>query len=81
MNHPNYAIRANSETILLIEDLGPWDRHTTITNAAEFVVEELYRNKQLRHGKHLHYIDSEGVIDEIHHERGKFTGFGPGRTS
>lgn len=44
-NHARY--RVDPETVddltkpLLIEDMGPWDKHPTVTNDAEHVVREL----------------------------------------
>jgi hypothetical protein len=63
---------------LEIRDLGPWDRHPTVTNVAEDVVAELFRNGRLTSGRRLFYEDSEGRRDEILIENGRFAGFAPG---
>lgn len=63
---------------LTIRDVGPWHEHPTVTNAAEAVVEELYRLGYLTTGKRLFYYDSLGWLDEIEHADGRFVGFRPG---
>lgn len=63
---------------IIIKDVGPWDRYSTVTNAAEMVVAELYAQARLVHGQPLYYFDSEGQLDEIVHEHGQFRGFRPG---
>ena len=63
---------------LVIRDVGPWDRHPTVTNDAEAVVEELVSAGCLPPGRRLLYIDSEGRKDELLVEDGRFAGFSPG---
>lgn len=64
---------------LVIKDVGPWDKHLSVTNDAEFVVKELHGNGNLPAGRQLFYIDSEGAKDELLHDgAGKFTGFKAG---
>lgn len=61
-----------SETHILIRDIGPWDEFLTVTNAAEQVVEEL----AARVGERLlEYIDSEGDRGVLLIQNGKFAGF------
>lgn len=60
---------------LVIRDLGPWSRFATVTNAAEEVVAELIGNGYLRRDQRLLYYDSEGELDEIIHQDGKFVRF------
>lgn len=67
-----------SEEPLVIQDVGPWDRHPTITNDAEAVVAELVARGELPSGRRLFYIDSEGQKDEILVKDGRFAGFAPG---
>lgn len=74
MNRANFIIESETEDYLLIRDIGPWDRHPTVTNAAEEVVQELA--PRLR-GRRLEYIDSEGQRDQLLVHDGKFAGFAP----
>ena len=71
---PNYEIVEDTKTCLVIRDLGPWDRHRTITNGAEEVVAELAF--RLR-GRRLEYYDSEGRRDQLLVREGVFAGFAP----
>lgn len=76
-----YAIAKDRETLLdplMIKDLGPWDKHPTITNDVEAVVDDLVRQGLLPEGRRLFYYDSEGNRDEILVVGGKFAGFKPG---
>ena len=77
--------RANFEIVedregepLVIRDLGPWDEHPTVTNAAEEVVAELFAAGSLPEGRRLFYFDSEGERDELVHQGSVFVGFRPG---
>ena len=45
----------------------------SVTNDAENVVEYLY---SVYGNRHIFYIDSEGVLDELRHKNGNFVGFG-----
>jgi hypothetical protein len=71
----NYEVVECSE-ILVVRDLGPWDRHPTVTNDAENVVAELVASGKLN-GQRLFYYDSEGRLDEILVKDGKFAWFAP----
>lgn len=71
---PHYMIVENTTDYVLIRDLGPWDRHMTVTNGAEEVVAEL---AHLLRGRRLEYIDSEGRRDQILVREGRFAGFAP----
>ena len=64
--------------VLVIRDLGPWDRYRTLTNDAEAVVRELWELGLLAGGRRLFYYDSLGVRDELLHADGVFKGFAPG---
>ncbi len=77
----NYEILHDQSTndVLVIRDVGPWDRHKTVTNAAEQVVSNLYDQGLLDDGRRLLYYDSEGDRDELLHQDGKFLGFKPAR--
>ena len=72
--NPRYKIVEDTPRVLCIEDIGPWDKHLSVTNGAEIVVDELA--SQLR-GRHLEYYDSEGQRDEILVKDGQFNGFAP----
>jgi len=69
---PNYRIVEDTADCLVIQDLGPWDRHMTVTNGAEEVVVELAT--RLR-GRRLEYYDSEGHRDQLLIKNGTFVGF------
>lgn len=71
---PNYTIIKETDQLILIKDIGPWDRHPTITNAAEIVVAQLVPRLQ---GRRLEYIDSEGRRDRLLVKNGQFAGFAP----
>ena len=71
-------IRDEGTKPLLIRDLGPWDKHMSITNGAEDVVRRLVAAGRLPEGRRLFYYDSEGQLDEILVKDGKFAGFAPG---
>jgi hypothetical protein len=71
----NFEIIEDSADVLLIRDLGPWDRFWTVTNGAEIVVAELASRLG---GRRLEYFDSAGDRDEILVLDGRFAGFRPG---
>ena len=80
MRHARY--RFISSTLspawpLVIQDMGPWDQHPTVTNDAEHVVKELVAKGLLPPGRQLHYYDSNGARDQILIKDGKFAGFAP----
>lgn len=47
----------------------------SVTNDAEFVVKSLFDRGFLNQGRKLYYYDSDGRLDEIIHQDGKFRGF------
>lgn len=59
---------------IVIRDVGPWSKHKTITNDAEGVIKRL----DPAPGQRVFYYDSEGNLDELVHEDGKFVRFAPG---
>lgn len=61
---------------VVIRDVGPWDRHQTVTNAPEGVVKFIL--DELPDTKRIFYYDSEGELDELVFENGEFTGFRAG---
>lgn len=50
---------------ILIEDLGPWDDHQTITNGVEEVILQLTSHGQIGQYQRLFYIDSVKDLAEI----------------
>jgi hypothetical protein len=79
-NHrANYRIVRKDRGQVIIEDIGPWDEHTSVTNDAENVVRELTAAGFIDDGRRLFYYDSEGRLDEILVKDGIFIGFAPGR--
>ncbi len=71
-NKANYKILEEAEDHILIKDIGPWDKHPTVTNAAEEVVTEML---PLLGERRLDYIDSEGERATLLIKHGKFAGF------
>jgi hypothetical protein len=79
MNRANYRILEDEPgKPLLIQDMGPWDVHASVTNDADLVVAELSQAGKLPAGRRLFYIDSDGQKDELLHQAGRFLGFSPG---
>lgn len=81
VSKPNYVVVEDDflqKEPLVIRDVGPWNRHMTVTNGAEEVVDELAAQGRLPEGRRLLYYDSEGQLDEILVRDGKFAGFAPG---
>jgi hypothetical protein len=77
--HANFKIMEQRENFVIIKDIGPWDKHISVTNDAEWVVQRLFRDNDIIEGQKLFYIDSEGQADEILIENGQFKGFAPGK--
>lgn len=76
-NHrSNWRVEADTPEVLVIRDLGPWDRYLSVTNDAEAVVEALAGRLA---GRDLEYYDSTGRRDRLLVEGGKFAGFAPAR--
>ena len=76
MSRANYQVIEDTDEVLCIEDLGPWDQHLSVTNDAENVVAEL---AGVLNGRRLEYIDSCGDRDQIRVVDGQFAGFAPAR--
>ena len=74
MRKANYRIMNQTDKVVTIEDVGPWQTYPTITNAAEEVVAELVGHLR---GRRLFYYDSDNRLDEILIKDGKFAGFAP----
>lgn len=71
----NYRLVNETDEFILIEDIGPHDQYKTITNAAEWVVEQLVPRLK---GRKLYYIDSDHQTDQLLIHDGKFSGFARG---
>lgn len=68
----NYVVVYQDDTTVCIRDVGPWDRHLTVTNDAERVVDELC---VALNGRKLIYYDSDGELATLRVIDGKFAGF------
>ncbi len=71
----NYIIVKCTMAYVVLQDLGPWNKYATITNAAEKVVAEMLPQLGLRR---LLYYDSEEELTELLIKDGHFAGFAPG---
>lgn len=71
----NYEIIHSSPKLCVIKDVGPWDEFLSVTNDAENVVAELYREAFISNDTMLLYYDSCGQLDRIRHENGVFKRF------
>lgn len=78
MRDARYRIVDDTDAARIIRDLGPWDKHGTVTNDAERVVAEL---APILRGRRLYYFDSEGDLDELVVKDGRFAGFKVGPRS
>lgn len=69
---PNYKTVEVTADKILIRDIGPWDKHKTVTNAPEVVVKSLAAWVKTRR---LEVIDSDGLLWELKTRQGKFAGW------
>jgi hypothetical protein len=76
MQHAQFRVIRETREQVVIEDVGPWNEHPTVTNDAEWVVEQLAATLR---GRTLLYFDSAGDLDELVVEHGRFAGFRVGR--
>jgi hypothetical protein len=73
----NFTILTNTTEVIVLEDLGPWDHFSTITNDAEAVVKYLFKSGQATGTKQIVYFDSDYIATELCHDgKGNFTRFG-----
>lgn len=72
MRRANYTVVKEDSQRLIIMDVGPWDKHLTVTNDAENVVRDLAARLGSRR---LYYHDSEGTLGEIEVKDGAFQRF------
>ena len=75
MMKPSYCIIEEYDDRILIEDLANQHITPSITNKAEEVIEELADSGKLSNHQRLYYIDTDGRVDVLKHNNGKFTGF------
>lgn len=78
--HANYLVLDRDALLagmpaFVIRDVGPWDSFPTVTNDAEWVVEQLAPELE---GRRLFYYDSDGELDELVIVDGRFSGYAPG---
>ena len=64
----------SDKSVLTIRDVGG-PLQLTVTNDAEAVVEFLATGGLLANGRKLNYYDSDGQLDQLLVENGKFAGF------
>lgn len=74
MRHANWRVVRDTPEQLVIEDLGPWSEHPTVTNDAEWVVSQVAGSLR---GRVLLYFDSLGSLDQLLVRNGRFAGFAP----
>ena len=65
MKSPSIRIVLSTGQFVLIQDIGPWETHPTITNGAELVVQDLVSSGKVQKGQRLFYIDSDGDPGEL----------------
>ncbi len=68
-----YSVVSQTDDRIVIRDIGE-ARDMSVTNDAEFVVNDLRRQGLLRSGMTLHYFDSTGRLDGIAWEE-EYLGF------
>ena len=70
-----YAVVEDTAERLVLQDLGPWDKHLSITNDAENVVEGVAVRLK---GRRLFYYDTDSKLTEliVDQDFGKFIRFG-----
>ena len=70
----NFIINQLTDNAVVIEDVGPWDKHSTVTNDAENVVLNVLQRFRVNR---IFYYDSNGDPGELLIKDGKFAGFAP----
>lgn len=76
MTAANFEIVSTEPFSVTIRDLGPWDKHLSVTNDAEGVIKRLMAAGQLKLGQRLFYYDSDGDFAELgFNSLSQFTGF------
>jgi hypothetical protein len=77
VNYTTFEILTVGPDEVIIRDTSSDSGGPTVTNDAEAVVKQLLALGVLK-GRRLFYFDSEGALDEIKVQQGRFAGFGPG---
>ena len=72
----NYEVLENTPDHILLQDIGPWGKYMTITNAAESVVQEVDQKYGIG-SRRVFYYDSENELTELLVKDGRFAGFAP----
>ena len=72
MRHARFSILSITPSTMILRDDGPWKDHPTITNDAEYVVEQVAAQLGDRR---LRYFGSDNLLDVLVVEDGKFAGW------
>lgn len=72
----NYRMVGNTPELIILQDVGPWDKYITITNAAEAVVAEIEKTYGIG-SRRVFYYDSDNELTELVVKDGRFAGFAP----
>jgi hypothetical protein len=79
---PYYRIKEIDESgdglieMIVLVDVGPWDKHQTITNNPDYVIRDLREHKWLTNNPRVLYYDSEGCMDaELLYDENGFVRF------
>lgn len=74
MRHASFSVEFDGKEALILRDLGPWSEYPTITNDAEWVVEQV---APALAGRALFYVDSLGELTRLVVKNNRFAGFSP----
>lgn len=78
-NRANYVVICAPREFILIKDVGPHDQFLTVTNGAEFVIQEMWANGFLLERPRIFYVDTDEVVDELRYSmdgtQPRFTGY------
>lgn len=73
MRRSNYRIISANEREVVLEDVGPWDQHPSVTNDIEQVVRDLWIKGYLnKDSVKLFYYDTDGEKTQVIHKDGFF---------
>lgn len=77
MKTANFSIVSRTDHYVRLQDLGPWDEYLTITNAAEWVIDQLHHYHDIK-DKQVFYMDSDNKTSTLLHDNeGNFIGHSP----
>jgi hypothetical protein len=74
MNAVYTITKVTDVCVILKDDFNPENPTKSVTNDAERVTAEVNR---LHPAKRIFYYDTEGALDELVHDKGKFIRFAP----